>query len=239
MKPTKKQDSKVYQFMDDSPAFSVCSLDGATSPGTCVNPMGRQDDWENGGRIRYYCGNQGIHFHCHKHANVPLYRKTITEEAEPEFESYNESHEKWWCDKCSVEDRNYRGHEFNTEEHMRRARAFAVSEEYKKTQPIRIDDQLVQIEFKKAKAPKGQSDYYTAWGNVETDKDGNPQINLYVAQKSMSGKKAHYFIEPELGRLREEVRGIDIDPGEIISKIEITTRGSKIVKEYASRDNVA
>lgn len=243
MKLSEKKEPKVYQFMDGSIAFSVCDLDGATHPGNCQNPIVRQDSWDNGGKPIYYCGNCGLHFHCNKHTNEFLYKKTITESTRMDgswdgVDSFETTREVWWCDKCEIEDKNYSGHVFDEDEQTRRARAFIASEEYKKAQVVRIDDQLVQIEFKKAKTPKGESDYYTAWGNIETDKNGNPQINLYIALKSMGGKKVHYFIEPELGRLREEVRGIDIDPGEIISKIEITTRGSKIVKEYASEDNV-
>ncbi len=225
MKPQEKKEPKVYQFMDDTPAFSVCELNGDTHPGDCCNPISRQENWDNGGKMLYYCGDSGIHFHCHKHVNIPLYRKTMTNE-------FDEAYEAWWCDKCCAEDGDYSGYKFNEDEHRRRARAFVASEEYKNTQVTRIDDQLVQIEFKKAKLPKGASDYYSAWGNIETDKNGNPQLNLYVALKSMSGKKAHYFIEPELGRLREEVRGLDINPGEIISKIEITMQKSKISKDY-------
>lgn len=229
MNSSEKSQLRIYQFMDDSPAFSVCELNGATHPGNCCNPVCREKMWQK----LYYCGNEGIHFHCHKHINMPLYRrKAITEKVEDEAGIFDEPHEKWWCDKCATENEDYRGHDFDEKEHMRRARAFAASDEYKNAKVARIDDQLVQIEFKKVKTPKGQSDYYSAWGNIETDKDGNPQLNLYIALKSMSGKKAHYFIEPELGRLREEVRGLDISPEEIISKIEITMRKTRMSKEY-------
>lgn len=236
MKPLAKSQPKIYQFMDDSPAFSVCELNGSTHPGNCCNPISRQENWLAGGKITYYCGNSGIHFHCQKHLNVRLYRKNIEQPSGDHFEGYelNTTSETWWCDRCATEDKDYHGHVFDEKEHTRRARAFAASDEYKNAKVTRIDDQLVQIEFKKAKTPKGQSDYYSAWGNIETDKDGNPQLNLYIALKSMGGKKVHYFIEPELSRLREEVRGLDINPEEIISKIEVTTRRAKISKGYTN-----
>lgn len=241
MRPLEKKDPKVYQFMDESIAFSACDLNGATHPGNCQNPIIRQDSWDNGGKPIYYCGDCGLHFHCNKHINEFLYKKTITENVETDgnwdgADFFETARKVWWCDKCEVEDKDYKGHVFDEDEQTRRARAFIASEEYKNAQVVRVDDQVVQIDIKKQRVPKGQSDYYSTWGNIETDKDGNPQLNLYVALKSMGGKKVHYFIEPELGRLREEVQGINIDPGEIISKIEITTRKAKISKEYKTDD---
>ena len=65
---------------------------------------------------------------------------------------------------------------------------------------------------------------------MKTDKDGDTMIVVYVGHKDMKGKKTQFFIKPEKLQLSSDHK--DLDPAQILSKIEVTFKGRKISQEY-------
>ena len=91
---------------------------------------------------------------------------------------------------------------------------------------IRLDDWYVPEIKQKEKLESG----YWIHTDVKTDKDGDTMIVVYVGHKDMKGKKTQFFIKPEKLQLSSDHK--DLDPAQILSKIEVTFKGRKISQEY-------
>lgn len=207
---------KIYILPDVPIAFFDCGIENSENHGLCTDYYIRDD-----GRVpKYYCNRNNIHFCCPEHSNVELYRKKVDDDY------FGET--VFWCDKCAQVNERYTGIKLDTEELTKRARILINSEEFKKAKRIRIDEQCEEIKLERLR--KSNGNYISAWGNIETDRNENPQINLYIGYNG--DKKVHYFIEPELGRIRYELSNTDIDPGKILAKITLETRDNRTSQEY-------
>ena len=209
---------KIY-FLPDVPiAFFNCEIEGANTHGDCTNYYTRDD----GTTPKFYCNQDNIHFCCAKHKNYEIYEKNIGED------DYFSNNKVLWCDKCAQANTDYAGINKDIKELVKRAQILINSENFKNAKLIRIDDQCFEIKLQRLRRSK--SGYISAWGNIETDITGNPQVNLYIGCKN--NKKVHYFIEPELNQIRYELSDTDIDPNEIIAKITLETAMGKTTQEY-------
>ena len=214
-----RKDLIIYKLTNPNVCFRICETIKSDKPDWCTN-------YNKDGNFgqQFSCAQDNVHFYCSKHNNVELVKK--------DAEEINFTDDTtWWCIKCEQCDKSYKGIHFCTKDAIRVAKIVAESERLKnEAQVVTIDEQCSELKIKKLKT--NTPSYTTAWGKIETDIVGNPQINLYVACSDDKGKKVHYFIEPEVERIRHELSETDIDPSTVISKIEITLKGRKIRHEY-------
>ncbi len=70
---------------------------------------------------------------------------------------------------------------------------------------------------------------YRLTTNIKTDKDGDTIVVLYVSYIG-TGDKVQYFIKPEKGQLTSDHK--DLDPANIISKIEVTLKDRILTQIY-------
>ena len=214
---------KVYILEDSNVAFSVCPLtEPNLSDKGCIKPIvAFQDHFKD----YYKCGYDGIHLHCKQHLDTALRQKSTGDDILGEL--------VWWCDKCAIADKNYDGVHINKSEIDERARIIVESSE-NEFDIVRIDEHYKEIVIEKERA---KSPFFYA-GKVETDIHGKTQIHLYIG-KSGAHEKAHYFIEPENGRLRYEIGGNNhnIDPSELISEIVVKMKGKTLSHKYEGDEN--
>lgn len=206
----------IYELTNPSVCFRVCNTLKSDVPDWCTN-YGKDGDWNK----KFTCRQQNVHFYC------PIYKNIELVENMENIDFTNET--IWWCEKCKQCDRTYEGIRLNKEDIVRRARIIVESEKLKNACLIRIDEQCSELKINKLKT---NTPTYVAWGKIETDIVGNPQVNLYIACSDDKGKKVHYFIEPEVEKIRHEISNTDIDPATIISKIQITLKDRRIIYEY-------
>ena len=211
-----KTKRKIYEFNDPNICFSPCGVFKNNKPDGCTNYSLRQEDWKD----VYSCAQNGIHFFCGKHKNYELVKK---QPEECEFKR-----EILWCDKCSQCSSDYEGELVDIRELEKKARIILQAEELQNAKLIRIDEQCCELKINKLRTEDKR--YFSA-GKIETDINGNLQINLYIGS-SDEKKKAHFFIEPEVERLRVEINDNNIDPAKIISKITVELKDRKIIHDY-------
>lgn len=176
------------------------------SHGDCTNYEIKQVQF-----VDYYsCEQEGIHFHCTKDPEIEL-----------EWQ-YNEEEEtsELYCPKCKNTT------QIDSIKSLRsRCEKMLNIEVFKDATLIRLDDWYVNELRKKV---KNETDYFITV-NVKTDKDGDTIIVIYIGYKG-DKEKVQYFIKPEKGQLTSDHK--DLDPGKIISKIEVTLKDKKITQEY-------
>lgn len=199
-------DKTIYR-LDDRISFRKCSLadDDKLTHGDCTNYATYNENWKE----YYKCNQDGIHYHCTKHPEIEL--ENITDDygnVAYRCPRYNEDIE--------VE---------NPRELKSKCLRLLNIPEFKNAKLIRLDDWYVPEVKKKEKTESG----YWINANVKTDKDGDTIIVLYVGHKD-SDEKVQYFIKPEKGQVSSDHK--DLDPAKILSKIEVTFKGRKIIQEY-------
>ena len=64
---------------------------------------------------------------------------------------------------------------------------------------------------------------------MKTDKDGDTIVVLYVGKRD-SKEKCQFFIKPEKLQLSNDYK--DLDPAEVLTKIEVTLKDRIIKQEY-------
>lgn len=90
---------------------------------------------------------------------------------------------------------------------------------------VRLDDWYTP-EIKEKTKPTPD---YRLTTNIKTDKDGDTIVVLYVSYIG-TGDKVQYFIKPEKGQLTSDHK--DLDPANIISKIEVTLKDRILTQIY-------
>ena len=162
----------------------------------------------------YFCNCEGIHLHCTKHPEI---------EFEIRYDDYSGTH--LFCPKCNAE---IEIDNFNVI--INKCLRMLNMEYFKDATLIRLDDWYVPEIKKKEKLESG----YWIHTDVKTDKDGDTIVVLYVGHKDISGKKAQFFIKPEKLQLSSDHK--DLDPAQILSKIEVTFKDRKLNQEYNDDD---
>lgn len=199
-------DKEIYRLNDDI-SFRKCSLfdDDKLAFGDCTNFSTLERNW----RTYYSCNQDGIHFHCTVHPEIEL-----------EIVDTSYSSVVYQCPKCrkNIEIENPR------EVKSRCLRMLNIPE-FKDAKLVRLDDWYVH-EIKERK--KDESGYWITT-NVNTDKDGDTIIVVYVGHKD-SSEKAQFFIKPEKGQLTSDHK--DMDPAKVLSKIEVYFKGRTLIQEY-------
>lgn len=198
---------KIIYRLDDKISFRKCSLVNGheLSFGDCTNSSTVEENWRT-----YYCCNQGgIHYHCTQHPEIELEKTT---------EGYGII--IYSCPRCgnSIE-------VDNPQELKSKCLRMLNIPEFKGAKLIRLDDWYVPEIKDKKKTESG----YWIHTDVKTDKDGDTIIVVYVGHKD-SKEKVQYFIKPEKGQLTSDHK--DLDPTKILSKIEVSLKGRKIIQEY-------
>lgn len=198
---------KTIYRLNDNISFRKCSLfDGEKETfGDCTNFRTTDKNWKT-----YYCCNQdGIHFHCSRHIEVEL-----------ECDSPGYGSVTYRCPKCQ----NQIEIENNTKLRNNCLRMLNAKE-FKNAKLVRLDDWYVHEITNRLKL---ESEYWIT-SNVKTDKDGDTIIVIYIGHKD-SDKKVQFFIKPEKGQLTNDHK--DMDPANILSKIEVQFKNRKIIQEY-------
>lgn len=200
------EELKIYRYNDDI-SFRVCQLSHSSSltRKDCTQFEAREENF----RTRYYCNQEGIHFHCTKHPAIEL-----EYEQEGRFESF------LICNKCKIKvdiaSRN---------DLISKCLKMLNYEKFKDAKLIRLDDWYYpEIKYEKIEA----SDYWVR-AYVKTDKDDDTIIVLYIGKKG-SKEKAQYFIKPEKLQLTSDHK--DLDPATILSKIEVTFKDRLLKQDY-------
>ena len=101
------------------------------------------------------------------------------------------------------------------------------SSKFKNAKLIRLDDWYIP-ELKAEITDKKISDYWIK-ADVKTDKDGDTIVVLYVGKRD-SKEKCQFFIKPEKLQLSNDYK--DLDPAEVLTKIEVTLKDRIIKQEY-------
>lgn len=209
---------KIYILDDSNIAFSACPLSTPNlDKSGCTKPIfAYQDHFKN----YYECGYGGIHLYCKQHPKTSLRQKYSDENIL--------NGPLWWCDKCAVANKNYCGVRVDKDEIDERARIIIESDN-DNFDVIRVDEHYKEIVIEK---DRKESPFFYA-GKIETDVHGKTQIHLYIG-KSGEHRKAHYFIEPENGRLRYEIGGNNqnVDPSEIIAEITVKMKDRMLEHNY-------
>lgn len=195
-----------FYVIDDNISFRKCSLYNgrSRSRGNCTDFYNQDEHWVT----YFHCRNDGIHFHCTKHPQIEL-------EAHSNYGSTS-----FTCPKCK---NSITG--VNTSELTKKCLRMINMEEFKNAKLIRLDDWYYPEISKKVST---DSDYFIT-ANVKTDKDGDTIVVLYIGVKGHK-EKVQYFIKPEKCQLTNDHK--DLDPAEILSKIEVTLRNRKISREF-------
>ncbi len=201
-------DEKLIYRLDDNISFRKCSLfgGGSLTRGTCTCFRQKEIQWKN----YYFCNREGIHLHCTKHPEI---------EYEVVCGDYGGMYLS--CPKC-----NSQIEIDNLNEIISKCLRMLNMEFFKDATLIRLDDWYVPEIKQKEKLESG----YWIHTDVKTDKDGDTMIVVYVGHKDMKGKKTQFFIKPEKLQLSSDHK--DLDPAQILSKIEVTFKGRKISQEY-------
>jgi hypothetical protein len=201
------EEKKIIYRVDDNISFRKCSLcDGADiEKGDCTDFHIEEHNYAN-----YYCNCEGLHFQCSKHPEIEL-----DEGFDEETNSYYVS-----CPKC-------RSH-INVISHksiLNKCLKMLNIEKLKEAKLVRLDDWYVPEIKKKDELP---SDYWIKT-DVKTDKDGDTIVVIYVGHKG-NREKVQYFIKPEKGQMTNDHK--DLDPGKVLSKVELTLKNKKITHKY-------
>lgn len=201
------QKDKIYIYNDDI-SFRLCTLFNnplSISQGNCTNYEKESKNWE----LHYFCKQDGVHFHCTKHPNVEL---------DIENNYYGSYYLK--CKQCNNEIEVS-----SIQDLINNCLKCLNSETFKDCDLIRVDDWYIPEVKNKV---KNISDYWITT-EVKKDKDNATIIIVYVG-KTGENKKVQYFIKPEKLQLTNDFK--DKDPGEIISKIEVTLKDRTLIQEY-------
>ncbi|MDL2310552.1 hypothetical protein LJC13_01075 [Peptostreptococcaceae bacterium OttesenSCG-928-C18] len=205
----------IYVLNDDI-SFRKCTLFNGRNDiyGNCTNSIEREENWN----IYHYCNQNGLHFHCTKHPEIELDKVKYSDE-EHKFDNHGKDILK--CPKCKKEITidNYKQLE-------RQCLKMLNREEFKGAKLIRLDDWYIQ-EIKK-KIENVPSKYWIKT-EVKTDRDGDTIIIIYVGYTD-SKEKIQFFIKPEKCQLTSDHN--DLDPKEILSKIEVTLNDRTLSQEY-------
>lgn len=197
-------DKKLYK-LDDDILFRKCSLSEeiSTHYGDCTNFHTKEIQWND----HYFCNQEGIHFHCAKHPEI-------------EFETYGHSGTYLICPKCQppIDIKNIA---------ILRSRCLKAlnRDVFKDAKLIRLDDWYIP-EIKSKEKPTSDYNIIT---NVKTDKNGDTVVVIYVTHKGIDGK-SQFFIKPEKLQLSHDFK--DLDPAQVLSKIELTLKDRTIIQEY-------
>lgn len=201
---------KIYR-LDDQISFRQCSLfhGRSSAHGNCTNFDELEENWK-----RYFvCNQNGIHLHCTKHPEI-------------EFDVSNTyGTTTLRCSKCQTDIEID-----NLNEAIRKCLRMLNIEEFKGAKLIRLDDWYVPEVKKKVKAPPK----YWVEADVKTDKDGDTIVVLYVGHAE-SKEKAQFFIKPEKCQLTSDHK--DLDPAQVLAKIEVTLKDKKLIHEYERDEN--
>lgn len=201
------KNEKNLFILNDDILFRQCSLADAEdcSYGDCTNFSQSQKNWKN----YYTCEQYGIHYHCAKHPEIEL--------------DYNsDSIVALYCPKCrkSIRVGNFSYLRTQCLKLLRR-------DNFKNAHLVRLDNWYIPEITKKVKL---DSDYWMT-SNIKVDKDGDTMVVLYVGLKG-DKEKAQFFIKPEKGQLTSDHK--DMDPSEVISKIEVTLKDRKLTQTFNS-----
>ena len=90
---------------------------------------------------------------------------------------------------------------------------------------VRLDDWYIP-ELKEKEKPTPE---YHLTTNIKTDKDGDTIVVLYVSYVG-NKDKVQYFIKPEKLQLTSDHK--DMDPGKIISRIEVKLKDRTLTHVY-------
>ena len=202
-------EEKILYRLNDKISFRRCSLaDGmSVSYGDCTNFYTKEQNYTT----YYGCNQEGLHFHCTQHPEIELARKVD-----------GMGTVYYSCPRCSPIP-------FEIEnEHALRSECLRMLNipAFKGAKLIRLDDWYVHEVREKKKDESG----YWITTDVKTDKDGDTIIVLYVGHKD-SKEKAQFFIKPEKGQLTSDHK--DMDPANVLSKIEVQFKGRKLTQEYS------
>lgn len=202
-------EEKILYRLNDKISFRRCSLsDGmCVSYGDCTNFDTKEQNWTT----YYVCNQDGLHFHCTQHPEIELTRKV---------DGIGTVY--YSCPRCTPA-------MFEIEnEHALRSECLRMLNipAFKGAKLIRLDDWYVHEVREKKKDESG----YWITTDVKTDKDGDTIIVLYVGHKD-SKEKAQFFIKPEKGQLTSDHK--DMDPANVLSKIEVQFKGRKLTQEYS------
>lgn len=200
-----EQQKVIYRY-DGILSFRRCTLCGNSlnDPGDCTNYDEKEENW----KTQCYCKQKGIHFHCTKHLAIELERTGSNYDTQ------------LLCPQCN--EVLFKG---NIDDMISRCLAITNRELFKNPKMIRTDDWYTCEVSEKVKV---ESDYWIK-SDVKTDRDGDTIVVLYVGYKG-SKEKVQYFIKPEKGQLTND--HMDLDPSQLLSKIEVTLRNSKLTHEY-------
>lgn len=198
--------NKTIYRLDDDISFRKCSLhdESMLNRGDCTNYNTKEMNWKE----YYHCNQDGIHLHCTKHPEI-------------EFNIESQDYQMFLvCPKCQKKIEIE-----NVNKIYSRCQKLLNVELFKDAQLIRLDDWYIpELKVK----TKPNPDYWITT-NVKTDKDGNTIVVLYIGYKG-SNDKVQFFIKPEKGQLSSDHK--DMDPGKVISKIEVSLKNRKLSQEY-------
>lgn len=201
-------EEKIIYRLDDEISFRKCSLyrGTSTSHGNCTNFGTEGRNW-----TQYYrCNQEGIHFHCSKHPEI-------------ELEDYTDSgifKSCLICPKCkkTIDIGSYNNI-------ISRCLRALNRDEFKDAKLVRLDDWYIP-ELKEKEKPTPE---YHLTTNIKTDKDGDTIVVLYVSYVG-NKDKVQYFIKPEKLQLTSDHK--DMDPGKIISRIEVKLKDRTLTHVY-------
>ncbi len=196
-------DSKKIYVLNDKYAFRCCSLFDQD-----CNCYGDCTNWshkyENKKDV-YSCNQFGIHYHCAKH---------------PEIELENTEYGDLKCRICGD-----LGNEWSYEKLRSDCLRALNSERFKNADLIRINEFYIPQAKEKVKLEN-----YWVHTDVKTDKDGDTIVVVYIGDNTASKEKVQFFIKPEKAQLTYDHK--DLDPGTIISKIEVTLKDRTLKQEF-------
>lgn len=201
---------RIYRLNDDI-CFRKCSLyDGLELHfGDCTNFSSKEVNWND----CFECNQMGLHFHCTRHPEIEL-----------AFQKDELGEVYLSCPQCKNKI------EIESIQQLRSECLRMLNiPEFKGAKLIRLDDWYVPEVKKKDKTP---SDYFIS-SQVKTDKDGDTIIVLYIGHQGEK-EKSQFFIKPEKLQLTTDHK--DLDPGKILSKIEVTFKDRKLTQEYDGED---
>lgn len=199
-------ENKVIYRLNDDISFRTCSLFGEeqSSRGDCTNFYQVERNWNT----YYICNQSGIHFHCTKHPEIELERRS-------EYGSIT-----YMCPKCKkpipIRDE---------QELKNKCLRLLNIPEFSNASLIRLDDWYTPEIKKKEKTETG----YWIKTEVKTDKDGDTIIVLYIGCNKHEGK-TQFFIKPEKMQLSSDHK--DLDPATILSRIQVTLKDRELIQNY-------
>lgn len=202
-------DVKIYRYNDDI-SFRQCSLANSANNltyGDCTCFETREENW----KTHYFCKQYGIHLHCTKHTGQELIL-------------LRDGTYGYWL-KCPICKKEIEI--FDLDKTVQDCLKMLNSSKFKNAKLIRLDDWYIP-ELKAEITDKKISDYWIK-SDVKTDKDGDTIVVLYIGKRD-SKEKCQFFIKPEKLQLSNDYN--DLDPAEILTKIEVTLKNRTIKQEY-------